>query len=460
MSINIKVPISTEVIELNPDCEISGSYEEGVLVLTIDTRNQNIHKRLNLGTKVRLHFGKENSFEVQELSSMQWPIRYLVLTREGYYIDDKGTRKFFVTKATGIDNNRHVSQTLMRASVLLLVIAGMGYRQVSWLLKILFHVEVSKSSLQRWVGEVASQLPSGDQIIELLNKKQEITEGHLDEIFPRGMDHCVLVLKDEHGRVLTTKSVESRDEANVKPFLQHMKDLGINFKSFYIDGCKAYFNSIRAVFGEKVSIQYDYFHIIQNCWRHLWKWSVSHRRDIKSRSEKVSSPKYKVKLSKLATSLWENRYLLFKSEKRMSDKEQEKLIEILEADNKIGILRSFLGGIWNIFENSKDYEEAVDALSKLKQKEIDSKYPERFEKVINFISDNFEWMTAFLRTPKVKRNSLAETTMRVLRRLELNHDGFRSENGRENFLRIYQAIKYLGWNVYDPAPESLKSNEG
>lgn len=71
MSINIKVPISTEVIELNPDCEISGSYEEGVLVLTIDTRNQNIHKRLNLGTKVRLHFGKENSFEVQELSSMQ-----------------------------------------------------------------------------------------------------------------------------------------------------------------------------------------------------------------------------------------------------------------------------------------------------------------------------------------------------------------------------------------------------
>jgi hypothetical protein len=61
-------------------------------------------------------------------------------------------------------------------------------------------------------------------------------------------------------------------------------------------------------------------------------------------------------------------------------------------------------------------------------------------------------MTAFLSHEGVKRNSLSETSMRTLRRLEIEHDGFRSEKGRENFVRLYQAIKYLGWNVYKPPP--------
>ncbi len=47
--------------------------------------------------------------------------------------------------------------------------------------------------------------------------------------------------------------------------------------------------------------------------------------------------------------------------------------------------------------------------------------------------------------------------MRVLRRLEYEHDGFRSEKGREDFLRIYQAIKYLDWEVYKP-PLELVAN--
>jgi hypothetical protein len=43
--------------------------------------------------------------------------------------------------------------------------------------------------------------------------------------------------------------------------------------------------------------------------------------------------------------------------------------------------------------------------------------------------------------------SLAETGRRVLRHLEVEHDGFRSDRGRETFLRISQAVKYLGWPV-------------
>ena len=48
----------------------------------------------------------------------------------------------------------------MRAAMMLLVIGGIGYRRVAWFMEVLFHVNTSKSSLQRWVGEVASELPN------------------------------------------------------------------------------------------------------------------------------------------------------------------------------------------------------------------------------------------------------------------------------------------------------------
>src|SRR5713101_2539127 len=58
--------------------------------------------------------------------------------------------------------------------------------------------------------------------------------------------------------------------------------------------------------------------------------------------------------------------------------------------------------------------------------------------------------TTYLTHADVQRNSLAESGMRVLRRLEVGHDGLRTPKGRENCLRIYQAVKYLGWSVHNP----------
>ena len=254
MSLYVTVPISTEVIELNPDCAFNTACEDGVLVITVDTRCQNVHQRLGLSTKTRLHWGKDNRFEAQELSAMAWPIRYRVLTRDGYYLKD-GERVHFTTWANGVDARRSASEVLMRAGVLLFVVAGIGYRRVSWLLAQLFLVQVSKSALHRWVEAIAQSLPSADEILKALNEQLPIREGHLDELFPRGSQACVLVLKDEHGRLLATEEVKKRDEENVKPFLERFKKLGLRFDAFYIDGCKAYYNAIRSVFGAAVAIE-------------------------------------------------------------------------------------------------------------------------------------------------------------------------------------------------------------
>lgn len=453
MALYVTVPVSTEVIEANPDCTISGAYEHGVLMITIDTRHQDHHPRLGLDNTTQLHWGQEHEFDAQELSGLAWPIRYRVWTRDGYYVDDQGQRVHFTTRATGLDSRRGVSQVLMRAAVLLVVIAGVGYRRAAWLLQQLFHVETSKSALQRWVAEIAAQLPDGDEMIRRLNAQQPITEAHFDELFPKGIDACVVVVKDEHGRIVATQEVAKRDEESVTPFLQRLKALGLRLQVFYIDGWPAYVNAIRAVFGQTVQSQYDYFHILQNIWRHLWKWAVAHRRQIKANSTEVRTPWYKKRLEALATSLWENRYLLFKAEAHMSEEEKAHLVELVQADHKIGRLRAFLGGVWRIFEDSQDEAQARAALAALKQLPIDRQKPERFENVLQFLEEHFVWMTTFLRHDWVKRNSLAESGMRVLRRLEVEHDGFRSDTGRDNVLRIYQAVKYLGWTVHHPPPE-------
>ena len=97
--IHVSVPVSTEVINANPDCSVSGAYQDGALVITIDTRKQNVHQRLGLGTRTKLHFSRENEFFAQELSGLLWPIRYRVLTREGYYTGSDGQRVHFTTLA-------------------------------------------------------------------------------------------------------------------------------------------------------------------------------------------------------------------------------------------------------------------------------------------------------------------------------------------------------------------------
>mgnify|MGYP001558540879 CR=1 FL=1 len=457
MPLQVRIPVSTEVIENNADCKIEGTYEQGRIVILIDTRHQHHHQRLGISTQTPLHWGEEYEYEVQELSGLSWPIRYRVKARKGYYLDGQGQRVHFTTQARGLDSRRKVSWVLMRAAVLLVVIAGAGFRKSAWLLEQLFQVQISKSALQRWLEEIAEGLPNGDEIVRRLNAQQPIHEAHFDELFPTGMAECVLVLTDEHGRIIASQAVDKRDEESVKPFLQRMQRLGLKLERFYIDGCQAYRNAIRAVFGERVPIQYDYFHIIQNAWRCLWKWAVAHRREVKGRSEEVTTPWYKKKLEALAKSLWENRYVLFKADEQLSEEEKEQLTQMVEADQKVGRLRVFLGGIWQIFEDSQDEAEARAALAALKQHPTDRHHPKPFAKVIRFLEEHFDWMTTFLKHEAVQRNSLAEASMRSLRRLEVDHDGFRSDKGRDQALRIYQAVKYLGWSVHHPPADLVNS---
>lgn len=444
----IQLPVTTEVLEKNADLHPGGKAEDGKIIIEFDTRKGDYRKMFKLKRSVKIQWINERTFEVQELSGFAWPIIYRITTADGYYSNERGQRAYFTPELAGLSTQHKVSDVVLRLGVFLCVIAGPGSRQASWLLQVLFQVTVSKSAIDRWIDEVADALPAADEIVKLLHRQKPITQGHFDEIFPLGRQSCVVVLKDEHGRIVAAEEVKQRDEEHVRPFLERLKRLGLELKTFYIDHWQAYAKAIKTVYPE-ANIQLDYFHILQNIWRKVWSEFRTHRRDLKERGEAAQTKWYSEKLKKMAAELWKNRYLFFKSDEHLTAQEQETMQAVLRTQPEMSFLRGFLYKVWAIFEGTTTEAEAQAKLAELKRYAAHHEQ-DGYTKSIAFLDENFKNMTTFLRVPGVQRNSLAETGMRVLRRLERNHDGFRSEKGRQNALKIYQAVTYLGWSIHNP----------
>jgi Transposase len=444
----VQMPVTTEVIEKNADLQPKGKFEEQRLIIELDLRRRDYHKLFQLKRNVKINWYNERTFEVQELSAFAWPLVYRVTTADGYYLSAPGQRVNFTPQVQGLCTKRKVSDVVLRLAVFLCIIAGLGLRKASWLMSVLFQLTVSNSALERWVEEVADNLPSEDEMVKLLHQQKPITQGHFDELFPLGTEACVLVLKDEHGRLLAAEEVDKRDEEHVKPFLQRFQRLGLQFTTFYIDHCQAYFKAIGAVYPQ-AAIQYDYFHILQNIWHKVWGEFRCPRRDLKARGEAAETKWYAQKLKKMAAHLWQHRYLFFKAEENLSAQEKETMQAVLTQQPEMSYLRGFLQKVWAIFEGPTTATEAQEKLDELK-KYAAYKTDNGYTKSSSFLEEHFQHMTTFLRVPGVQRNSLAESGRRVLRRLERNHDGFRSDKTRRNALKIYQAVTYLGWSIHNP----------
>jgi transposase-like protein len=452
-------PAVTEAVARNRDLATGfgglGVDDQGkpCVYLNMDVRRRNWRKVLGLPRKTPLYWDNVRTVEVQELSAFLVPVRYRVTCGDGWYRDERGKRHYFGVDEhlEGMDLKRGITTVALRAAVVLAVVGGIGLRQLAWLLAVLFGLDVSKSALDRWIEEAASHLPNAEAMVKLLVGQKPVTEAHFDEIFPRGKRKRkpVLVVRDEHGRILVTEEVEHRDEDEVVRFLEKLKGWGLSFRTFYIDHCASYAAAIKRVFPE-AQIQYDYFHILQNVWRTVWRAFVRHRKDIKRRSGEVDTPWYAAKLEALAKRLWENRGLIFKFND-LSEEDKAKLADLIAEDSYLGTIRGFLGRVRGIFTDSKGELGARQRLGRLQaREEVKSAKPSAFAKAAKFLDDHFEHMVTFLRVPHVKRNSLAETGMRTLRRLEQGHDGFRSAEGRDHYVRLFQAIRYFRWDVQRP----------
>src|SRR2546427_550338 len=80
---------------------------------------------------------------------------------------------------------------------------------------------------------------------------------------------------------------------------------------------------------------------------------------------------------------------------------------------------------------------------------VDNDY---LDKIPPFFDAHWEQAFRYLRKRgrgKHRRGSNSESGMRLLRRLEKNHDGIRSATTRQHYIQIYQAMKYLSLDIAD-----------
>jgi len=304
---------------------------------------------------------------------------------------------------------------------------------------------VTKSSIKRWMDAIGTRLPTPEEMLRHLLTCAPATECHLDGYDPLGTDNGVMVVKDEHDRILMTHEAASEHGEDDRKFLQHVKDLGLNVTAACSDSSPSFTEAIKAVWPH-ARLQADHFHTAKNIWGHLNKSLLSSRRQVKASGEAKNDER----LLALAKQVGQLRWILLKKPATMSPEAKEALTA-LERDDEgfIHRFRSILRQLGNIFDYAHSDAQAKIKLQQRRQ-EMNAVDDAHLQKILTFFDDHGEQALRYLRKKgmgKHRRGSNSESGMRLLRRLEKNHDGIRSPATRQHYMQIYQAIKYLSLDI-------------
>ena len=152
----------------------------------------------------------------------------------------------------------------------------------------------------------------------------------------------------------------------------------------------------------------------------------------------------------LAKKVWTLRWSLLKKPCNLSGEEKQ-AITALESEDEgfVHRFRSMIRQLVHIFDHAHSEAQATLRLQQLR-KDIQALDDPPLEKIPQFFDDHWEQALRYLRKKgmgKHRRGSNSESGMRLLRRLEKNHDGIRSAATRQHYIQIYQAIKYLSLDI-------------
>lgn len=458
MAITIRTAFDSAVVQFNQDIFVKSYIEDGITIIEFDVRKRNYKKKL--GIKAKIKWCDKYSVDIDELSTVYTPIKYRFIIAQGYYNDLNGKRIFFTPEIEEVSTSQHVSKSTIRISCYLAVICGVSLRNIATIISALFLISITKSSIKRWIDEIGDNLPNDEELLKNLIDQYQPTECHIDGYYPMGTDNCVMVIKDEIGRILITHETKSENKEEAKKFLEKLKKAGIIIKKAFSDYSTSFTESIKEVFPE-VKFQADHFHTVKNIWKHLWRALLEYRREIKSEISEENTKSENDEIEKFASKLWKLRWLLLKKPVNLNNEEKRKIRELSkhEKGEFVKEFRSILKKIVSIFDKSKTEKSAIDKLKilRLQIEKIDNKH---YNKVIKFFKVHWDQALQYLKKNeddfegtdeniKNKRASNSETGMRLLRRLEKNHDGIRSKKTRKNYIKIYQQIKYFSSDITD-----------
>jgi transposase len=242
-------------------------------IIQFDLRKHDFHQEL--GTKAPLWWRQESyHVDVHELSTFHNPITYRFIMAQGAYLDDQHQQRFFTPEIKGVSTSQHMSHSVIRLACYLAVVCGVSLRHIALLFAALFLIPVTKSSIKRWIDAIGMHLPTPEEMLRHLLTRTPATECHIDGYYPLGTDNCVMVVKDEHDRILMTHEAASENGEDARQFLQHVKDLGLNVTAAFSDYSQSFTEAIKAVWPQ-ARLQADHFHTAKNIWGYLKKALLS-----------------------------------------------------------------------------------------------------------------------------------------------------------------------------------------
>jgi Transposase len=446
MAITVQMQFESAVTEMYQDAFVGSSIENGVTIITFDLRQHNFQQEL--GTPARLCWRKEAyHVDVHELSTFHNPITYRVIVTQGSYMNDQHQRVYFTPEIKGVSTSQHMSHSVIRLACYLAVVCGVSLRHIALLFSVLFLIPITKSSIKRWIDDIGVHLPTPEEILRHLLALTPTTECHIDGYYPRGTDSCVMVVKDEHDRILITHEAASENGEDARQFLQKLQALGLNVTAAFSDYSQSFTEAIKAVYPH-ARFQADHFHTVKNIWGHLKKSLLSYRRKIKAKGEEKTD----ANIIEQAKTLWKLRWSLLKKPGNLSVEEKQAIAALESEDTGfVHSFRTIIRQLVNIFDHAHSEAQAKLRLKQLRQ-DIHALEDQHLDKILQFLDDHWEQALRYLRKKGMgthRRGSNSESGMRLLRRLEKNHDGIRSAATRQHYIQIYQAMKYLSLDVAD-----------
>ena len=438
MAVTVQMQFTSAVTELYQDAFVGSAMENGTTIIQFDLRQHDFHEEL--GTEATICWRQESyHVDVHAWSTFHNPMTYRFIVAQGSYVNDQDQRMYFTPTIKGVSTSQHMSHSVIRLACYLAVVCGVSLRHIALLFSALFLIPITKSSIKRWMDDIGTHVPTPEEMLRQLLALTPATECHIDGYYPLGTDHCVMVVKDEHDRILMPHEVASENGEDARQFLQHVKDLGLHVTAAFSDDSQSFTEAIKAVFPH-ARLQADHFHTVKNIWGHLKKSLLSYRRKVKA----SGTEKNDAQLIAVAKQLWKLRWSLLKKPANLS-LEEKQAMTALERDDAgfVHRFRSIIRQLGNIFDHAHSEAQAKFKLQQLRQ-EINAVDDDHLQKILTFFDDHWDQALRYLRKKgmgKHRRGSNSESGMRLLRRLEKNHDGIRSAATRQHYIQIYQAIK-------------------
>jgi hypothetical protein len=446
MAVTVQMQFESVVTEMYEDAFIGSSIENGTTIIQFDLRKLDFQRVLET-TSTICWCKAPYAVEVHELSTFHNPIKYRFIVAQGCYLNDQHQRVYFTPDIKGVSTSQHMSHSVIRLACYLAVVCGVSLRHIALLFAALFLIPITKSSIKRWIDDIGSNLPTPEEMLRQLLAIAPATECHIDGYYPLGTDHCVMVVKDEHDRILMTHEATSDNGDDARQFLQRCKDLGLHVTAAFSDYSQSFTEAIQAV-SPQARFQADHFHTVKNIWGHLKKSLLAYRRQVKASGE---AQQHEASMA-LAKKLWALRWSLLKKPSNLSGEEKQ-AITALESEDEgfVHSFRSIIRQLVNIFDRAHSEAHAKLRLHQLR-KDIYALEDQHLNKILQFFDDHWEQALRYLRKKGMgthRRGSNSESGMRLLRRLEKNHDGIRSAATRQHYIQIYQAMKYLSLDIAD-----------